>query len=734
MTSFLGRPQTSVRLGELLVQAGMLTQIQLQEAVRHSKGKRLQIGQVLIMFGYLSPRDLQSALEAQSALRDKSVDYNLALRCLKIAYKIGGSFKDILQDHEGGTSQKKAPTSKLGELLVEAGVINNDQLTRAIEESLATGLPLGRMLVLHQSVSPEALKTALDVQTRVRDEMLTRDEALTAIREAGGLEPLAPGEESRVHNGTAVPSLRKKGIRLGELLVLAGVITESDVMTALEAGLLKQQPLGQALVSQNIVSQDILDGALTLQSEVDEGRLEPLAAAECLTKCHTTGVSPQEAMKDRGSARTPSKAVINYEKLLTLARVVSPEDIGAAFDISSKSSQIIGKVLVLTGYMEVSTLQATLRCYQLLSKGLITQDDAVATLDYCLHQPEGAQLTFDQALHELGWIGKKELTMTGEKPSETFAPEEESAAERLQKLLDSIPPPPTKSTEFDLPTSRPEPKAAEIPASKNTTLSNIPVQPVEPANEATPSDTSNSLPAQSISLTASSEADTVSDIIFDGLIQDTFDKKSDKAPRQEMSRKFAQTILPEDAKAKQLAMMVSREVQGNQNLNPEEESDAVYDAFSRLAESYSEQGNYAESQHVYERILVHRLNQFGPNHPILVQEFANLAGVLCAQEKFNQAEPFMRRAVAVLETAQAEEVKLAECLNLLGMIYFRQEKLTEAEKTLVRTIELRRAHLGANHPDVGLALNDYARVLKKLGQNEEAEKAYSTAKTILGGT
>lgn len=718
----------------------MLTQIQLQEAVRHSKGKRLQIGQVLIMFGYLSPRDLQSALEAQSVLRDKSVDYNLALRCLKIAYKIGGSFKDILQDHEGGTSQKKTPTSKLGELLVEAGVINNDQLTRAIEESLATGLPLGRMLVLHQSVTPEALKTALDVQTRLRDEMLTREEALTAIREAGGLDPHAPGDEAKVH-ASAMPSLRKKGIRLGELLVLAGVITESDVMTALEAGLLKHQPLGQALVSQNIASQDILDAALTLQSEVDEGRLEPLAAAECLTKCHTTGVTPQEAMKERGTTRPASKAVINYEKLLTLARVVSPEDIGAAFDISSKSSQIIGKVLVLTGYMEVSTLQATLRCYQLLSKGLITQDDAVATLDYCLHQPEGAQLTFDQALHELGWIGKKELTMTGEKQSETFAPEEEeSAAERLQKLLDSIPPPPSKSAEFDVPSTRPEPKAADIPASKNTTLSNIPARPPETAQDLNPTDTSNSLPAQSISLTASTEsgeAATAADIIFDGLIQDTFDKKSDKpdkAPRQEMSRKFAQTILPEDAKAKQLAMMVSREVHGSQNLNPEEESDAVYDAFSRLAQSYSEQGNYAESQHVYERILVHRLNQFGPNHPILVQEFVNLAGVLCAQEKFNQAEPFMRRAVAVLETAHAEEVKLAECLNLLGMIYFRQEKLTDAEKTLVRTIELRRAHLGANHPDLALALNDYARVLKKQGQNDEAEKAYTTAKAILGGS
>ena len=39
-------------------------------------------------------------------------------------------------------------TNKLGELLLEAGLIDRDQFGEAMQRSLATGLPLGRILVL----------------------------------------------------------------------------------------------------------------------------------------------------------------------------------------------------------------------------------------------------------------------------------------------------------------------------------------------------------------------------------------------------------------------------------------------------------------------------------------------------------------------------------------------------------------------------------------------------------
>ncbi|HNM51296.1 MAG TPA: hypothetical protein PKN86_16385, partial [Candidatus Obscuribacter sp.] len=206
-----------------------MTQMQLGEAMRAAQGKKMQIGQMLVMNGLISPRDLQSALEAQSMLRDKSVELTEALRCLKIAYKVGAPFRDILFEY---ATPKRTQSSKLGELLVESGLVTYEVLAKAVEQSNTTGLPLGRMLVLHQIISNEVLNAVLDMQVRVRDEMMTRAEAIASLRAMAGLAPIA--EDEKATPPPAKPEApRKKGLRLGELMVMAGVLTETDVMNAL---------------------------------------------------------------------------------------------------------------------------------------------------------------------------------------------------------------------------------------------------------------------------------------------------------------------------------------------------------------------------------------------------------------------------------------------------------------------------------------------------------------------
>ncbi|MCA9805164.1 MAG: hypothetical protein KC777_24510, partial [Cyanobacteria bacterium HKST-UBA02] len=155
-----------------MVQAGIVTPSQLQEAVKHSRNKKLQIGQVLVMQGLLTPKELQMALEAQSLLRDKSIDINIAVQCLKVARKIGAAFSDVLQDYDEAAAQR-ARTGKLGELLLDAGVIKQQEFSQAMEQGLNTGMPLGRMLVLNQVVTADFLEKALDIQVRLRDEMMS---------------------------------------------------------------------------------------------------------------------------------------------------------------------------------------------------------------------------------------------------------------------------------------------------------------------------------------------------------------------------------------------------------------------------------------------------------------------------------------------------------------------------------------------------------------------------------
>lgn len=653
MTSVFRRPNTNIRLGELLLQAGMLTQDQVQEAIRHSKGKRLQIGQILVMCGFLTPRDLQSVLLAQSMIRDKSIDFNLAVRCLKIAFKMGSTFSEVLENHEDAPA-RKVPTGRLGELLLEAGVLRWDQLSKAMEQSLQTGLPLGRMLVLHQVLTESVLNAVLDIQVRLRDEMLVREEAVQAVRVAAGLHGTKSDEQLGERPSQDGP--RKRGVRLGELLVISGVLTENDVMNALEWGLVNQQPIGQVLISRDLITAELLDAALNLQKIVDENQMEALMAAECLGHVHESKVSLEEAMELAKVDPPEVRSALGYEKLLTLARVVTQEDVQAAFDLSSKSPQIVGKVLVLTGYSDAPTVQATLRCHQLLSKGWISQDDAVAALDYCLHHRQNKKINFDQALKELGWSPNKRLRMDGE-------------AAAIPELVSDSP---------DLPT------------------------------------------------------------VADELESATAFSKEANANDAKKPRKFSETILPEDAKAQQLALLVKQGISGQKSEDTEvsdfaaDQKTALASAFVRLAQSYCDQGNYVEAQQVYERILVNRLNDLGPNSTDLTTDLTNLAAVLCVQGKFNQAEPFMRRVVWILENAENPvPTKLADALSMLGEIYFRQDKFAEGETPVSKALQIRETHLPPDHTDIADALSGYAKLLRKTGKTEEAEKLYSRAQEIL---
>lgn len=95
------------RLGDLLVQAGIINEKQLKEALgRQTPGKR--VGDVLLELGYVSRQNLISVMEENSA---------------------------------------QAKKLRLGDLLIQAGLINEEQLKEALGKQRSLGKRLGEVLV-----------------------------------------------------------------------------------------------------------------------------------------------------------------------------------------------------------------------------------------------------------------------------------------------------------------------------------------------------------------------------------------------------------------------------------------------------------------------------------------------------------------------------------------------------------------------------------------------------------
>ncbi|HEY9788027.1 MAG TPA: tetratricopeptide repeat protein [Candidatus Obscuribacterales bacterium] len=373
--SFAASPM-EIQFGDLLVAAGFLTVEDYAEATRLAVTKSLNIRQVLVMNGYLSVPHLQSAAEAQAKINDRRITMEFAVRCLALVARTNVTFEEaertLNQQGEAAPADRHALT--LGELLFEAGVASAEELDAAMQKSITTGLPFGRVLILQSSVSESALKTALDLQVKLRDGELDRDQAVESLKQS--LRRRSTPEQQ-------IPQQPKTGIRLGELLVLARILSETDVTQALEIGLSTDQPIGWVLMNRGYVSSEILDAALRMQKLVNEGQIDANRAGQGLSEMHFGGKSFEQVLQPPQPQRAVGpREVIPFERFLTLAGVVGQDEINQAFNIGYKMPSLIAKVLLVTGFCDDNTMKSCLDVYRRLQEGVIEQDAALAHINY----------------------------------------------------------------------------------------------------------------------------------------------------------------------------------------------------------------------------------------------------------------------------------------------------------------------------------------------------------------
>src|SRR5262249_20184118 len=131
------------------------------------------------------------------------------------------------------------PATELGELLMEAGIVTPKVMEDAIRQSQDNNLPLGRCLVLARSISQNLLASALTAQVLLRDGKITKDQAIMGLKAASRKQQTL--EASLQEFGVYRPD---QGIRVGDLLSSAGLVTEGDKISAVEMGLVNEKPVG----------------------------------------------------------------------------------------------------------------------------------------------------------------------------------------------------------------------------------------------------------------------------------------------------------------------------------------------------------------------------------------------------------------------------------------------------------------------------------------------------------
>jgi tetratricopeptide (TPR) repeat protein len=151
-------------------------------------------------------------------------------------------------------------------------------------------------------------------------------------------------------------------------------------------------------------------------------------------------------------------------------------------------------------------------------------------------------------------------------------------------------------------------------------------------------------------------------------------------------------------------------------------ADPTDQLMNNLAQLLGAKSLLGEAEPLMRRALAIDEKSFGVEHPEVATSLNNLAQLLQATNRLGEAEPLMRRALAIDEKSfGVEHPEVARDLNNLAGLLQATNRLGEAEPLMRRALAIDEKIFGAEHPKVAIRLNNLASLLQDTNRLGEAE-------------
>lgn len=169
-----------VRVGDILISAGMLTSELMNNRADTSKLLGQPLGQTLIQEGDVTRYQLMCVVQLQSLISDGALSLDLAVSAMKKVHEDECFLEDALKGL--GFVEDRLWKTRLGDLLVEAGIINEQQLKTALDTAFRDCTPLGQTFLRAGFVTPIIIGKTLALQKRIRAKEISREDAVSELR------------------------------------------------------------------------------------------------------------------------------------------------------------------------------------------------------------------------------------------------------------------------------------------------------------------------------------------------------------------------------------------------------------------------------------------------------------------------------------------------------------------------------------------------------------------------
>ncbi|CAN5382393.1 hypothetical protein BH10CYA1_BH10CYA1_21270 [soil metagenome] len=388
--------ELALKLGDLLIRTGVVTAESLEDAVALSEKMRISLDRTLGMNNHLTAEGVQAAFNLQNMLEGNQISLDSAVKVLELVALQSMDFNTALRKLAPGVEKAQGKlTTKLAEIMREAGVVNSRNLDEGLRQSLNTGLPLGLVLIGMGAISNQNLHSTLMAQRLSRDGELTREAVIQALRFA------------RLQEISLKQSLEDQKIRtiklqfgVGELFVLAGFMTEGQLLSAQELELVEDKKIEQVLQDCGYANPITLEAALRLLDMIKKGTLFEDQAANIFKRIRqiTTYAEMNEVFSNLGDYDIESLKT-DITDLLLMTGLVSDEDIEAATPLSLSNKVPLVQTLQQVGLLDSPTVAAIKDCKEALDAGIISSEQAVIAVVYANEN----KTTLADTLKKFGW-------------------------------------------------------------------------------------------------------------------------------------------------------------------------------------------------------------------------------------------------------------------------------------------------------------------------------------------
>lgn len=165
-------------LGELLISADLLTQLQFARIHNLSNQSMLPLGRVMVLLGFLSSSMVDAALDMQREIRKGRMNRHDGV--MKLRSLASRATETMPRNPLGYKSKSKRPL--LGELLIEAGVLSTTDVVCAVSIAQPRQKMFGEVLREFNWISERLLQDALVIQKLVDFQVVSRFQAVKVLK------------------------------------------------------------------------------------------------------------------------------------------------------------------------------------------------------------------------------------------------------------------------------------------------------------------------------------------------------------------------------------------------------------------------------------------------------------------------------------------------------------------------------------------------------------------------